>query len=1437
MRWTRLMTLAVLACTAIAASTVTAAGAAVLGTGGAQAVTLVPTCGIDEFEGPALDPRWTVLRRDDAQIAFAGGRLSLGMGTGDLITGTASAQNVITQEAPAGGWVATTTFNIAQIGTNGEQAGMALWGSEGTNNNTFAKAVFIQTGSGARQFEVVYTDKNELARPISASAAYAGPADADVSIRMRADGRRVVTEYSLDGTAWTQIGDVATFNGPLRTGLVAMRGGTAGAGGVVPYERFTLECGPDVAVTTSAASGEAPLAVDLTGTVSEAGATLAWDFGDGTTASGGLTQSHTYAAPGTYRAELRATGANGVATVGSTLVTVLADAPACPARSDEFAGNALDPKWEILRSVPTRLSVSDGSLRLSGLGGDMHAGTANARNVVLQTAPAGAWIATAKIDVSALATAPAGGQTGLLVWKTEGTNSNNFAKIVYNRRSATSYWIERQNNTNSSAAGGATPEVTGSPTFVYIRARSNGAANPTIRAEYSLDGQSWTAVQGGFQMGGGAAPIKVGVVYFHGGTTRSIAVDSFEFGGAENCGADTTAPTTQAILDPAPPAGNQFQGPVGVTLDAFDNVGGSGLAGSEYRVNGGDWTPYTGRFVISPNGSYTVDYRSTDVATNVETFKSVSFTIAACEPLSAPEAGFERLWNGTSTTGWRQAGPGSFSVVNDGPALGCRLQSQGGLGLFWYAKKRFDEFVLRLQWRTTDETDNSGVFVRFPHPNTNQNWPIAQGHEIQIREGEDTQEPQKTGSIYNLDREDARAARAIGEWNDYEIRYEDGTYTITLNGTVVNTWERTGAQGRNRGFIGLQNHGAGDSVSFRDIRVQDLTPPPAASILDTIGITDAANAGKGEIYGGATNYAFVAELLPPGGSVLAPDNDDDDDVPMRMPDTTGDAPNLASMNGQTLSLRAEDQKSYDKVHLFGAATDAGPQAGGTFTFTYSDGTSETANVQWRDWGNPGTESAGHHIAIGPMESRYTWGGPESPVPFHVYHVTVDLAQNKQLVSVRLPDGTATGVAMGYLMGLTLEEQGTGGFEMPNLTGEDAGSDDETAPATEHALEPGVPTGSGGWYLEGPVTVELTGVDVGSGVARTQYRVDGGPFQTYSAAFEIGDDGDHLVEYRSIDRAGNAEAIQSVNVKIDSTQPTANATVDPEEPTAGDWYDTAVELTLGGRDGSGSGVSTLEYRIGGPGAWRAALGPLTFGEPGTFDVEYRATDAAGNVSEAGTLTLQVDPEAPTTTASTAGDGPVVVTFARADNGSGVASTEYRVDGGAWTAYGAPFSVAGAGLHSVEYRSVDVAGNLENAKELTFTISSGAQGGGGDGGGAPAPVPAPFVAIRDVRERVGAAGLARGLKVSATCAGAEGGRASLTVSRAVARRLGLKGTTLAAKTVRCDEFGRLSVTLKTSGAVKRRLARMRGTARVTLTVRLAGGSAASTDRQQITLRGRK
>ena len=107
----------------------------------------------------------------------------------------------------------------------------------------------------------------------------------------------------------------------------------------------------------------------------------------------------------------------------------------------------------------------------------------------------------------------------------------------------------------------------------------------------------------------------------------------------------------------------------------------------------------------------------------------------------------------------------------------------------------------------------------------------------------------------------------------------------------------------------------------------------------------------------------------------------------------------------------------------------------------------------------------------------------------------------------------------------------------------AGPTDLTAPTTSVA-------GADVTWHDSPVTLAFSAVDTGSGVAYTEFEVDGtgwkkGSTVTISAPADHSNDGVHTVLYRSADNAGNVETPHSCQVMINTKQ------VKPPAPTFSD----------------------------------------------------------------------------------------------------------------------------------------------------------------------------------------------------------------------------------------------------------------------------------------------
>ena len=284
------------------------------------------------------------------------------------------------------------------------------------------------------------------------------------------------------------------------------------------------------------------------------------------------------------------------------------------------------------------------------------------------------------------------------------------------------------------------------------------------------------------------------------------------------------------------------------------------------------------------------------------------------------------------------------------------------------------------------------------------------------------------------------------------------------------------------------------------------------------------------------------------------------------------------------------------------------------------------------------------------------------------------------------------------------------------------------PTTMTDIRPPVTTASGAqagaWY-GAPVTITLSAVDNpgGSGVASTEYRLDAGAWTAGTsvvvpAPADHSGDGVHIVSYRSSDLAGNVEAVKTCQVQIDTTPPTGSFAVD-----GGAASTTKAAVTLDSAV-SDLHLATMRFRDQG-GLWTAwepyaatRAWSLPWGDGAkTVEAEYR--DAAGNLLDlADSIELQtgiVDVIAPVTTAAGYDaawhNASVTITLSAVDDagGSGVARTEYSLDGGAWTAgtsvlVAAPADHSGDKVHTVSYRSRDAAGNVEAVKSCKVRIDT-------------------------------------------------------------------------------------------------------------------------------------
>jgi hypothetical protein len=249
----------------------------------------------------------------------------------------------------------------------------------------------------------------------------------------------------------------------------------------------------------------------------------------------------------------------------------------------------------------------------------------------------------------------------------------------------------------------------------------------------------------------------------------------------------------------------------------------------------------------------------------------------------------------------------------------------------------------------------------------------------------------------------------------------------------------------------------------------------------------------------------------------------------------------------------------------------------------------------------------------------------------------------------------------------------------------------------------------GWYVSGvTVTLHSTGGD--GGIDYTMYRVNGGDWETYVEPFELSTPGTVLVEFYSVDVMGNEEEVKSTSFAIEDLEPnTLMALIGGKG--IGDYYVTpsVMALLTASDDSGGSGVASTMYRLDG-GAWTEyPAGGVEIDGDGNHTIEFYSVDNVGNEEAVHSETILIDCTAPSTTASVSGSN---VTLTSSDDGSGVAFTMYRIDGGAWVEYDGVVSVTAAGNHTVDFYSVDAAGNTELVDSATVQNEPSDESGDSD-----------------------------------------------------------------------------------------------------------------------------
>ncbi|MEO7297289.1 MAG: DUF1080 domain-containing protein [Verrucomicrobiota bacterium] len=198
-----------------------------------------------------------------------------------------------------------------------------------------------------------------------------------------------------------------------------------------------------------------------------------------------------------------------------------------------------------------------------------------------------------------------------------------------------------------------------------------------------------------------------------------------------------------------------------------------------------------------------------------------------CQHAKPARGEWKTLLDANHTNGWRMVGPGEFKLENG------ELVTHGGMGLLFYERERLGDCQIRIEFKLTATNDNSGVFIRIANP-PNDVWDaVNHGYEVQIDNTGDQRH--RTGCLYSFTKAKNAVDAKVGAWSTMLITLKGKRTIVQVDGVVVTDYSEgqpvpekmiwyEGDRGRrvDSGYIGLQNHGHGAEVHFKEVSMKPL---------------------------------------------------------------------------------------------------------------------------------------------------------------------------------------------------------------------------------------------------------------------------------------------------------------------------------------------------------------------------------------------------------------------------------------------------------------------------------------------------------------------------------------------------------------------------------------------------------------------------------------
>ena len=781
---------------------------------------------------------------------------------------------------------------------------------------------------------------------------------------------------------------------------------------------------------------------------------------------------------------------------------------------------------------------------------------------------------------------------------------------------------------------------------------------------------------------------------------------------------DSTPPTTHMNCNGDVGSNGWYTSVVRVGLTMSDS--GSGVNETRYRVDSSSWSAYSGPFQVSANGQHLVEYYSTDFAGNVESVRSTLLKIDTGNPFSSASL------NGTmGSNGWYvtevQVSIASSDGVSGVDAVIYRLDSSGEQ-TYTTGFTVSSDGVHSINYYAVDiagniESEHAIQFEIDASPPTvsgdlngvvGENGWYTSSVAIEIR-GNDA-ESGIDSIMYQLDGanwQNYHSSVEVSVEGEHDVAFyalekagnqaETGYLTFRIDNIIPTIdCNMTGEQGRNGWFLdGVKVNLTGqdelsgiahlmyrlDGSDWIEYAGNLLIDVEGQHSLDYFAIDRAGNNGTIETKAlmldktGPESSCEINGTLGLSGwyvssvSIIVSGQDGNgsgvDLIECRLDGGSWENYSGAIMvqdeGAHSMECRATDIAGNNgSVEAFDFMIDkVAPETSASINGSIGEQGWYTSSVELMLSAEDGVSGVSHtYMRVNEGDWSLSHSGNFSGGVYHIEFYSMDVAGNSGPIGEVVIMSDLDSPATTPLMMGTLSDNG--------------------------------------WYTSN-VSLNLSAMDDLSGVDSTIYRVDGGEWTSYIGSILFRDEGRSLIEYRSIDLAGNAEAIRSVEIDVDKAAPMSSVQVQGNSGVGG-WYVSALLINISAVDNI-SDVASIDYRLD-SGDWHTYRGQFAVESCGSHLVQFYSKDLAGNQERTRQFNFSIDSDMPTVATQLNGyvftASQISFNWTSNDSTSGIGAIELSIDGAPYRMYGGSqsnitFQGLSDGQHSLLIRVTDLAGN--------------------------------------------------------------------------------------------------------------------------------------------------